>query len=72
MPVPHTGRVRVSEFWERMLALHGAAHAESYARFQVLTGLEGRTVEQALAAGVAAKEVWRVVCEATGAPARLR
>lgn len=64
--------MRLTDFWERMVALHGAAHAESYARFQVLTGLDGRTVEQALSAGVPAKEVWRVVCEATDAPARLR
>lgn len=64
--------MRLTDFWERMVALHGPAYAESYARFQVLTGLGGRTVEQALSDGEPAKEVWRVVCEASDAPARLR
>lgn len=72
MRIGHTDRVRLTDFWERMRALLGAAHAESYARYQVLRQLGGRTVDEALAAGEPAKDVWAAVCEATDAPARLR
>jgi hypothetical protein len=41
----------------------GAGYAESVARDHVLAQLSGRTVDQALAAGVEAKRVWRAVCE---------
>jgi hypothetical protein len=68
----HTDRVRMTDFWERMAELLGPAHAESFARYQVLTGLDGRTVEEALAAGEPAKEVWRVVVESVDAPADVR
>jgi hypothetical protein len=37
-----------------------------------LAGLDGRTVDQALADGVDAKTVWRAVCEAFDVPERLR
>jgi len=46
----------------------GAAYAESFAREFVITDLGGRTVEQALAAGVDAKTVWRAVCVAVEVP----
>lgn len=64
--------MRLAEFWERMRTLLGSAHAESYAGYQVLSELGGRTVEEALAAGEPAKDVWRAVCEATDAPPRMR
>ena len=57
------GPVRLSEFWERMRGQFGPVYAESVARDHVLPQLAGRTVEQALAAGVEAKAVWRAVCE---------
>jgi len=41
----------------------GPGYAESVAHDHVLAELGGRTVDQALAAGVEAKRVWRVVCE---------
>ncbi len=50
----------------------GAAYAESFARDQVLAGLGGRTVVEALCAGVEAKVVWRAVCEAVDVPATER
>jgi hypothetical protein len=50
----------------------GPAYAESWARDQVLSGLDGRTVEEALRAGVSAKVVWRAVCDALDLPARER
>jgi hypothetical protein len=55
--------VRLSEFWDRMRGQFGPGYAESVARDHVFARLSGRTVEQALAAGVDAKAVWRVVCE---------
>ena len=50
----------------------GPGYAESWARDQVLAGLGGRTVEQALREGEDAKRVWRAVCDALGLPARER
>jgi hypothetical protein len=53
----------LSDFWDRMQAQFGTGYAESVARDYVLPQLHGRTVEQALEAGVDAKTVWRAVCE---------
>lgn len=50
----------------------GANYAPSVAHDQVLGGLGGRTAEEALAAGVTPREVWKVVCEAFDVPARQR
>jgi hypothetical protein len=54
----------LTDFWSRMRAEFGTAYADSFAHDFVLTELGGRTVEQALAAGVDAKTVWRAVCTA--------
>jgi hypothetical protein len=64
--------VRLTEFWERMRAQFGDSYADSVAKDFVLSGLDGRTVNQALADGVDAKTVWRAVCEAFDVPERLR
>lgn len=48
------------------------SRADTFARDQVLTSLGDRTVEQALAQGVAAKDVWRAVHSSLDLPARLR
>jgi len=64
--------MRLTEFWRRMRAHFGEVYAESVARDYVLAGLGGRTVEQALAAGLEAKEIWRVVCVEFDVPARER
>lgn len=50
----------------------GPSYADSLARDQVLGQLGGRTVHEALAAGVRAQEVWRAVCEAFEVPAAER
>ena len=70
MPAAHpiVVRVRLSEFWDRMRAQFGTGYAESVARDHVLPQLSGRTVEQALAAGVEAKVVWRAVCDEFDVP----
>jgi hypothetical protein len=65
-------RVRLTEFWARMRKQFGDTYAESVAKDQVLPGLGGRTVEQALADGEEAKAVWRAVCDAFRVPERQR
>jgi len=59
---PYGVVVRLSEFWVRMRDHFGPGYAESVARDHVLAELNGRTADQALAAGVEAKRVWRAVC----------
>ena len=48
----------------------GPAYARSWASLHVLAALDGRTVEQALAAGEPPKTVWRAVWAELGLPAR--
>lgn len=50
----------------------GAAYADSFARDQSIRGLGGRSVHEALEAGVDPKQVWRAVCEIVEVPARER
>jgi hypothetical protein len=50
----------------------GSTYADSWARDQVLSGLDGRTVHEALDAGLNPKVVWRAVCDALELPARER
>jgi hypothetical protein len=64
--------VRLTTFWDQMGAQFGAAYAQSVAKDYVLTGLGGRTADQALAEGVDVAVVWRAVCEAFEVPERLR
>ncbi|MFI9274805.1 DUF3046 domain-containing protein [Kitasatospora sp. NPDC052896] len=64
--------MRLTEFWRRMDEHFGSGYAESFARDHVMSELGGRTVHQALDAGWEAKDVWRVVCQVMGVPARLR
>lgn len=55
-----------------MEAQFGEAYARSVAKDYVIAGLDGRTVEQALADGEDVKVVWRAVCAAFSLPERLR
>ncbi len=50
----------------------GPAYSRTWAREQVLAGLGGRTVEEALAQGETPKTVWRVVWEVLELPASER
>ena len=68
----YRGTVRLTVFWDRMNSQFGEGYAESVAKDYVMAELGGRTVEQALADGVAAKEVWRAVCATFDVPQRLR
>lgn len=60
--------MRHTEFWDRMELVLGPAYAGVWAEQQVLSGLEGRTVRQALDAGDPPKKVWRAVAEALSLP----
>jgi hypothetical protein len=64
--------VKHTEFWARMDDALGPAYARSWASMYVITELGGRTVDQALAAGVPPKEVWRAVWAVLGLPVRER
>ncbi|MGN6605396.1 MAG: DUF3046 domain-containing protein [Jatrophihabitans sp.] len=63
--------MRLTDFWARMYARFGEAYAESLATDYRLPQL-GATVREALASGVAAKEVWRAVCAEFEMPSQLR
>lgn len=63
--------MRLTDFWRRMDEAMGA-RADTFARDQVLATLGDRTVEEALAHGVDARDVWRGVHAALDLPARLR
>lgn len=64
--------MRHTEFWDRMEAALGPAYARSWASLQVIGELGGRTVDEALAAGIAPKQVWRAVWAVLELPARER
>jgi hypothetical protein len=64
--------VKHTEFWERLEHALGPAYARTWASMFVLTERDGRTVDEALAAGVPPKQVWRAVWAALGLPARER
>jgi len=64
--------MRITVFRQRMTDEFGKVRAEMLAKDHVLSGLGGRTVDQALAAGVSAKEIWLEVCAAFDVPAERR
>ena len=66
--------MRLTDFWARLEQVFGPAYATSVADDQVLPQLGGRTIRQALDAGMQAVVVWRAVCAAypDRVPARLR
>lgn len=66
--------LRLTDFWTRLEEAFGPGYAASIASDQVLPQLGGRTIEQALAAGIQTVDVWRAVVAAypDRVPARLR
>lgn len=64
--------VRHTEFWTRMDDALGPSYARSWARQHVLSELDGRTVEEAFAAGYDAKTIWRAVWKQLELPAQDR
>ncbi|NIJ11208.1 hypothetical protein FHU38_001552 [Saccharomonospora amisosensis] len=64
--------MRITVFRRLMAEEFGQTRAETLARDHVLSGLGGRTIEQALADGVPAKEIWQQVCGEFDIPAERR
>jgi hypothetical protein len=64
--------VRLTDFWERLETVLGPAYARSWAHDHVLSSLGGRTVDEAIAAGIDTVDVWRAVHTALELPARDR
>lgn len=71
-PVGQTGRVRLTDFWERMDAVFGPEYARSWARDFSLSALQGRTVMQAIDTGIDTREIWDAVCGVIDVPSLLR
>ncbi len=66
--------MKLSDFWARLDEVFGPAYAPSVATDQVLPGLGGRTIVEALEAGERVADVWRAVVAAypDRVPPRLR
>jgi hypothetical protein len=64
--------VRLTYFRELMEGEFGPARAAAVSRDHVFSDLGGRTVEEALEAGIEPREVWHAVCEAYDVPRRRR
>ncbi len=60
--------MRHTEFWSRMDDALGSSYAQAWASQQVVGALGGRTVQEALDAGIPPKEVWREVWQVLGLP----
>jgi DUF3046 family protein len=64
--------MRITVFRKMMSDEFGQIRADSLARDHVFSALGNQTVDQALEAGVPAKEIWRAVCEAFEVPPERR
>ncbi|MGB3442797.1 MAG: DUF3046 domain-containing protein [Actinophytocola sp.] len=60
--------MRITVFRKHMAQEFGDVRADMLARDHVFSSLGGRTVDQALEAGLEPKEIWRAVCEAFEVP----
>ena len=60
--------MRITVFRNLMAREFGEVRADMLARDHVFSSLGGRTVDQALEAGQAPKEIWRAVCDAFEVP----
>ncbi|WP_112263508.1 DUF3046 domain-containing protein [Lentzea terrae] len=64
--------MRITMFRKLMAGEFGQVRAEMIAHDHVLSSLGGRTADQALEAGISAKEVWVAVCNAFEVPENRR
>jgi hypothetical protein len=64
--------MRTTVFRNLMADEFGAVRAEMLARDHVLAALGGRTVDQALDAGLSPKTIWRAVCDDFDVPPERR
>ena len=62
------GSMRLSEFWLAMSDEFGERYARVLAHDLVLGNLGGRTAEQAIEAGMPAREIWLALCRANDVP----
>jgi hypothetical protein len=53
--------MRHTEFWARLDDALGRAYSRTWAELTVVRELDGRTTQEALAAGVPPKQVWAAV-----------
>lgn len=60
--------MRLSQFQRAVTDEFGEAYGESIVRDVVLDGLCDRTAREALADGVAVRDVWLALCEAMDVP----
>lgn len=63
--------MRLTDFWNRMEERFGATYARSVAADYRLPAL-GATIDEAIAAGVETRDIWRAVCDEFDMPAHLR
>ncbi|MDZ7578732.1 MAG: DUF3046 domain-containing protein [Candidatus Nanopelagicales bacterium] len=54
--------MRLTDFWLRMDTVFGESYARSWAADFRLAELGGLSVQEALAQGESAQDVWRAVC----------
>ncbi|MEU4764470.1 DUF3046 domain-containing protein [Actinosynnema sp. NPDC023794] len=64
--------MRITMFRKLMAREFGQVRAEMVAQDHVLSALGGRTPDQALEAGLSAKEIWLAVCDAFDVPEQRR
>lgn len=64
--------MRASEFQRAVATEFGEQYGRTLLRDLVLDGLDNRTGDQALAAGVPEREVWLALCEAMEVPVARR
>ncbi|AOS65088.1 DUF3046 domain-containing protein [Actinoalloteichus hymeniacidonis] len=64
--------MRHTAFRSAMAEEFGRVRAEMLARDHVFSELGGRTVDEALEAGVEPRQAWRAVCQAFEIPAERR
>jgi hypothetical protein len=64
--------MRISEYWRLMDDEFGAGYSRVLSSTLVLTGVSGRTADQALAAGIEPRKVWLAVCDVQDVPAERR
>jgi hypothetical protein len=61
--------MRLSEFWRAVTDEFGADYGRALVRDIVLTELDDRTGEAAIAVGLPVREVWLALCRAMDVPA---
>jgi hypothetical protein len=64
--------MRTTAFRTLMIDTFGQIRAASIAKDHVFSELGGNTVDQALAAGLPPRQIWRAVCDAFDVPAERR